>query len=257
MRNTEHHLFFTDRATPKRLHLEREEYHHAVSVLRLRDGQPFQATDGKGTIYTCRRLEEADDGGYAGIVSRRACVPPVPRVSLLVGMPARPAFERMLELVVPLGVARVVPTVCRACQEHWWKPKWDKLSSRFRKKMIEAMKQSLGGFLPELEKPVHLEEALKTEEGCCLVAEQDGASLRQTINEKQPDRVACVIGPPGGFTNEEREMLRTHGAIPVKLAHARLRTELAAVTLCAVLSQYSLETPSRYASSGAPPRRIQ
>jgi 16S rRNA (uracil1498-N3)-methyltransferase len=257
MRDPEHHLFFTHRVTPKRLHLDREEYHHAVSVLRIRGHQPFQVTDGKGSIFTCRRLEEVDDGGYAAIVSHRWCTPSVPRISLLVGLPARAAFERVLELVVPLGVAQIVPVVCRACQEHWWKPKWDKLSLRFRKKMIEAMKQSLGGFLPELAKPVPLAEALDRRANCCLVAQQEGTPLLRAVREKEPEEVACVIGPPGGFSDEERHMLRERGAVPVALAPTRLRTELASVVACAALTQYSISLSRGATSSGAPPGLIQ
>jgi 16S rRNA (uracil1498-N3)-methyltransferase len=48
-----------------------------------------------------------------------------------------------------------------------------------------------------------------------------------------------MVGPEGGFTEEEVRLAKTEGFIPIKLGQRILRTETAAITLIGIL-QYEL-----------------
>jgi 16S rRNA U1498 N3-methylase RsmE len=70
--------------------------------------------------------------------------------------------------------------------------------------------------------------------GALIVADQDGKSLSDA--EILPhNRISCLVGPPGGLSDGESEFLKSYAALPVttvKIASARLRSELAAAALC-------------------------
>jgi 16S rRNA U1498 N3-methylase RsmE len=53
-------------------------------------------------------------------------------------------------------------------------------------------------------------------------------------------KVSCLIGPPGGFSAEEKKTLESHTVLTVKIAQQRLRTELAAAVLCSRIMAASL-----------------
>ena len=156
MRDYRHFLFFTERIDPDRLYLDPAETRHAVAVLRRAKGDPFLATDGHGTIYECR-VESVVKKQLAGLIIGRT---EAPRHScslhMLIGLPERAAFERLITDLTALGVERITPLVCRHCQGGWWERDADgeRLSERFRSKMVVALKQSLYPYLPRLDPPL-------------------------------------------------------------------------------------------------------
>jgi RsmE family RNA methyltransferase len=111
--------------------------------------------------------------------------------------------------------------------------------------MVSGSKQSLGAWLPELTAPTEFDEALDTVRSFspkhCIVADADGMSPRSARDGlAAPMDTACFIGPPGGFSQNEKDGLKSSGFVFMKIAHTRLRTELAAVILCAQVLQTGL-----------------
>ena len=156
---------------------------------------------------------------------------------MLVGLPDRAAFETLIGDLTALGVSRITPLVCRYCQVGWWERSAGsgKLSDRFRSKMLAALKQSLYPHLPRLDPPLPFESISSAFSGNCLVA--DPAPGLQHFSEaldamrNQSPSFTCLVGPPGGLAPEESAVLKTLGAVFVKLAPTRLTTELAAAVL--------------------------
>ena len=60
-----------------------------------------------------------------------------------------------------------------------------------------------------------------------------------SLGEKSIDEVNVIVGPEGGFSEEEVEILREAGAQVVNLGNRILRTETAAITLTSII-QYEL-----------------
>lgn len=244
MRDYRHFLFFTEHIESDRLYLDAAETRHAVAVLRRAKGDPFIATDGHGIIYECR-IESIARQRCTGLIISRTVVPRYPcSLHMLVGLPDRAAFETCIGDLTALGVARITPLVCRYCQPGWWERSAgaEKLSERFRNKMIAALKQSLYPHLPRLDPPLPFEAIGSAFSGSCLVADPAGKTL---FSEVQDTPQTCLVGPPGGLAPEESAILKTLGAVFVKLAPTRLTTELAAAVLAGVIiSTRCTETPS-------------
>jgi len=237
MSDYRHFLFFTGHIESDRLYLDAAETRHAVAVLRRGQGDPFLATDGQGTVFECR-VESIVKKQITGLIMDRREVPRhACRLHLLAGVPERAAFETLITGLTALGVERITPLVCRHCQDGWWErdAEGERLSERFRKKMIVAMKQSLYPYLPRLDLPLLFESAGPMISGIAMAADPEGVPVAEVLNahaQTVAGIFSCLVGPPGGFAPEEHAALKSLGAAMVRLAPTRLTTELAAVVLC-------------------------
>ena len=242
MPSPDHNLFFASRVENGIVHLDNEESRHAMSVLRFSTGEIIQVTDGKGVIYECRipaesqGMEDALSRGTARhlqIVSTKQVPQSQCPVRMFIGICDRDRFEELAENCAALGADRVTPLVCRFCQKPWWSA-WDKQAPRINKKLVAGVKQSRNPWLPQLAEPTAFGDALsKIGPSLVIAAEADGTRFVDVIGKiKQATAVSCFVGPPGGFSPDELERLKTSGALFLSLSENRLRTELAAVVLC-------------------------
>lgn len=72
-----------------------------------------------------------------------------------------------------------------------------------------------------------------------LLCEKEGEHLRSALKGYSPQTIYAMVGPEGGFAEEEVERAKEAGFIPVKIGERILRTETAAITLVGIL-QYEL-----------------
>ncbi|MBN2188287.1 MAG: 16S rRNA (uracil(1498)-N(3))-methyltransferase [Chitinispirillaceae bacterium] len=235
MRDYRHFLFYAETIEADRVSLDVSETRHAAAALRRGPGDPFLATDGRGAVFECR-VESIAGKRIAGLIMDRREVPRhACRLRLFAGIPERVAFETLVTSLTALGVERITPLVCRHCQGAWWErdAEGERMSDRFRKKMIAAMKQSLYPHLPRLDPPMPFDAVGAAVSGACIVADPLGFPLAEVLNtDAREECFSCLVGPPGGFAPEELASLKALGAAGVQLAPTRLTTELAAVVLC-------------------------
>jgi 16S rRNA (uracil1498-N3)-methyltransferase len=236
-----HSLFFVSRIENNRAFFSDEERHHALSVLRKGLSGVIHATDGIGKIYECLLGEGVSDAEVAHIHKQPA---PLPKIHAFIGLPERDAFEEAITNLTALGIAKITPMVCLHCQQKWWLS-WEKYRLRFEKKMVAGIKQSLGAWLPELCAPMEFEKCMEFVKGVspeqCFVADAVGKGPRLVIGcGPALTEAICFIGPPGGFSQNEKDAFKAAGFVFVKIAATRLRTELASVALCSYLLSNSI-----------------
>jgi 16S rRNA (uracil1498-N3)-methyltransferase len=242
MYKEKHSLFFITPVSGNRALLTKEEYRHARLALRMENDVAVYATDGNGLIYKCTLGEQLNEGGEVEIIEAIPYKPIVPAVHLYVGFPEKEPFEEMLTSMAALGVARIVPVVCDYCQAPWWN-QWEKRLERMQRKMIAGIKQAHNPRLPDLCTPQSFHEASsmasKGPSGVVrVVADPGGAGIEKAFLGKGPvERIDCFIGPPGGFSPEELKRFSEGGFQFIKIAHYRLRTELAAMVTCSAVMQ--------------------
>lgn len=234
MRKSEHHLFYSQNLAEETVVLDESETRHAVSVLRLQSGENLHVSDGRGNVFECRYLAAENRKAQCRIVNRRFTPRTEPRVTLLIGLPDKDAFEIVLEHATALGVYRIVPLVMEHCRKPWWKS-WDKVQLRFSQKMIVSMKQCLYPYLPQLESPQDFSKIVGNFPGPIIAADQDGERFESVLPGTEGE-IAGLIGPPGGFSEREMDRLSEIDAKRVRISHHRLRTELAATLLAAGLT---------------------
>ncbi|KMQ50258.1 16S ribosomal RNA methyltransferase RsmE [Chitinispirillum alkaliphilum] len=232
----DHFLFFTQNIYSGTLVLNKSEKHHAVSVLRVSDGDPIRVTDGKGIIYECCVNSVEKDQLTCTILEKETISRTKPEITVAVGLPDRSEFEEILQTLTALGVRKILPLITENSRKPWW-DKWQKYKNRFEEKMVVSMKQCLYPYMPNLENPVTSTGIANYNSQLILIADQLGEPLRN-LEINGTDKVLCLIGPPGGFTHNEQDFFSVQGAVKVKLASNRLRTELAAITFCSQIAAF-------------------
>jgi len=157
-------------------------------------------------------------------------------VVLIQGLPKGDKLDWVLQKSTELGVSAVWPVVTARSVA---RPKPEALGTRhgrWQRIVEEAARQSGRAEVPEVAPLRSLDEALKA-----LVP---GMRLLVLDEEERSERlglaagdaaVAIVVGPEGGLTREEVDVLRAAGGVPVSLGPLVLRTETAGLAALAVL----------------------
>lgn len=219
-----------------------EEAHHILHVLRARDGERIRIFNGAG--------QEADavlrcppDGTppVLEIQDMRSAPQRTFEIILLQAILKGNRMEMLIEKATELGVGRIVPvTTARviprfdAAQARQKRERWERVA-------ISAAKQCGTPWLPVIESPITLKDAMQHTAGPVLLASlgDDTRPLAAVIDELRAGvlpAVTVIIGPEGDLTPDEIQGLLTAGALPVSLGSLTLRAETAAIYAVSALA---------------------
>ncbi len=206
------------------LTLEGAPANYLANVLRLGPGGQVKLFDD----HTGEWLAEITDAGRKRVTLRIASHlrdrETVPDLWLLFAPIKRGRIDWIAEKATELGVAKLVPVLTRRTIV-------DRVNAeRLRAHMIEAAEQCERTALPEIAEPQKLDGLLANwpaDRTLLFADEQGGAPLADTA---KPGPTAILIGPEGGFTEEEGARIR---ALPqakaVSLGPRILRADTAAL----------------------------
>lgn len=232
------------------LTLSPEESHHAAVALRLRSGQEVMLFDGAGR-EACGTIVSADRRGMrikAGPVTQRPfefCR----RLTLAVAMPRTHRQGYLIEKCTELRVAAIWPVLAErsvAGRRSDWVERWSR-------RAVEAAKQSGRAWVPTIETPRRAPELLERCGGFHALALSHSCSSAGAFSaflEARPEArsILVLVGPEGGWAPGEVAMFREAGAEPVTLGPSVLRTETAAVAVCAIAAALDSSTSPQCAS---------
>jgi len=239
MSRSDHFLFYSTEISEQVLVLGSDEVAHLTQVLRFSEGDEIVVTDGEGTIFDCRIEKMKRDRALCSILSSRTAQADFPAITLYVGVPDRDRIETLCEELPPLGVIKVIPVITQHCQKNWWDGRWDKCEERFGRKIIASIKQSHNPFAMTIDFPIPFADAIGSAKGTILYCDESGSSLASITHDPKPSEVSIFVGPPGGFSDQEKTVLATSGTA-IALGPWRLRTELAAVTAVSLVNQWRI-----------------
>lgn len=212
--------------------LEGDEARHLARVLRAKVGDTVVLFDGKGREWPARvvaigRDRVELDAGEPGIDAARPGV----RTTLAVALPKGDRQKWMVEKLTELGATRLVPLeTTRGVAEAT-----ASAQARLERVVIEACKQSGRNTLMEIAAGRGLDRLLaEVPAGACLViAHPGGMPLDAATVPPATTELIALVGPEGGFTDEELAAAERGGAIRVSLGPHILRVETAAIALAA------------------------
>ena len=230
--------FFVDEIQSGQAQIAGDDAHHLTRVLRVEPGQIFEISDNRNLYVAEVQVVRKDLVSFA-IRDQLEVSQPVVRISLLASLIRFERFEWLIEKATELGVESITP-VDAARSEKGLDRAAEKRAARWRKLAREASEQSRRVRLPEIHASVSLAGALAVEGDYRLMldeAEQAKpiACVLPKVRNKE-DRVALLVGPEGGWTDNERAGAATHGWTSVGLGSTILRTETAAIAGIAVIA---------------------
>jgi 16S rRNA (uracil1498-N3)-methyltransferase len=226
--------------SPGRVVLDSDESHHARNVLRLQPGDTVELFDRAGRVAAAH-VSELMPELTCEVTEVRAA-----QTGLLVhvasAVPKGDRADWMVEKLSELGVASWTPLRTARSVVH---PEGKSKLERWNRIAIESAKQSRRAGLMEIRELCAVERlrfdraaVLSTRDGAVPIARfrshVDGTDARLTL----------LIGPEGGWTDEELDALAARGVREASLTDTVLRIETAAVVSAAVVLCTSAESPS-------------
>ena len=191
--------------------------HHLFRVLRVRDGDVVTTTDGRGRWRVCRAVggDVAPDGDVRTVPDRSsACT-----VAFAIPKADRP--EWIVQKLTEIGVARIALLHTERSVVRWDADRADRHLVKLRRVAVEALEQSRGVWLPEIDGPLQASDVLPA----MAVAEPGGRPLARADS-------SLAIGPEGGWSPTELALAPDQ----VELSPTVLRVETAALVAGAMLT---------------------
>jgi 16S rRNA (uracil1498-N3)-methyltransferase len=217
-----------------RITLEGDDFHHLARVLRMREGEDCPAVDARGKRYRMLLVRMGKTGCEAELAPQEAAdasPPAAVEITLLQCLPKGRKIDLIVRQATEAGVARVIPlfsenSVVRPGQE-------EARRQRLQRIAREALQQSGSARMPEIEEPRSLASiaAGGAEWGTALLFHEQPlttTSLHRLL-AAGPRAVSMIIGPEGGLSGGEVQLLRAAGFTPVHLGGNVLRVETAAL----------------------------
>jgi 16S rRNA (uracil1498-N3)-methyltransferase len=252
--------------------LSENEAHHAIRVLRLRDGETVEAIDGKGnkSFVTLRirggspRLEYKEmDESLGRTRDTGSILPIVLEMAVLKG----DAMEWVVEKAVELGVQELVPVLTEYTVVQMKSKGPDSFRERWQKISDQALKQCGRLTRMEVKIPIALKELL-TQSAQSLASDKKQKMIRlwcdetgqleapylmdwlnhhfNSLSPEEYPQVRILVGPEGGWSASEREILLNETASSpiyrIDLGARVLRAETAAIFGMSVVTAHLSQT---------------
>jgi 16S rRNA (uracil1498-N3)-methyltransferase len=234
--------FFVDpsQIAASRAVIEGAEASHLKNVLRLTRGDTVCLLDGSGFEYRALIDRLLPGRVELSITGRKASAGVAPiRIDAAQGYLKDQKMDRVVRQLAELGVARFIPLISERAVVRPTASRSCFRRERWRKISIEALKQCRRGDLMSIEDIIDFKSLLETGRryGRCILFWEGGA---QALTVQQPTAaealsVLTVLGPEGGFSDQEAAAAEAAGFWIVKLGPRILRAETAAVAACAIV----------------------
>ena len=217
------------------LTIEDDESKHILRVLRKSEGELIWVADGVDRAYEAviRSIHPQSVECEILSVHERLNEPEI-EVSLAVAVLKNPSrMEWLIEKGTELGIRRFIPvatsrSVAQSSKENRWK-----------KIALSAMKQSGRCYLPQIYPLTEMDSVISHASVFDLKVipyenTDEALFIAEALRHRQkPTSALIVIGPEGGFTEEEIHAAERGGFVQVSLGKRRLRTETAALVASA------------------------
>lgn len=207
--------------------LKGQEAKHAAKVLRKSAGEKIFVTDGRGNRYTGRIESAGKNELRASIIERTQFKKPKREIELCLGLiRKRDRLEFAIEKATELGVSQI--HLFRADHSEPFKVRLNRAEAAVE----SAMKQSLRVFLPQIMLYNSLDELLETDmDRVTLIQADPEGEYEVNTNQTEDKRILLIVGPEGGLSDRESDLLKSKKATKLSLGDYRLRAETAAVII--------------------------
>lgn len=228
------------------LELKGEDFHYLCHVIRKKAGDMFPGLDKTGNQWKITIERITKESCILYLESVKAKKTDTVEITLVQCLPKGKKMDLIIRQAVEAGVKRIIPILSdHAVPKFDNKKDIDKKRQRWEKIAVEAMQQSGSKIIPEINSPVKMDELPSMRDGrgmgfFCHQIKIDDNSFHKYLNESI-DQVYIVIGPEGGLSNREVELLKKSGFRSIFLGNNILRAETAALYATAAINVILLE----------------
>jgi 16S rRNA (uracil1498-N3)-methyltransferase len=199
--------------------------HYLLNVMRMKSGAPILLFDNRSGEWLASVADVGKRSLTVCIEHQTRPIEQVPDLWLCFAPVKKARLDWIIEKATELGVARLQPVITERTIVERVK------RERLEAQVIEACEQCGRTALPVLGAPLKLVQLLADWPAgrALLFADEAGGVPMSTITAPAP--AAILVGPEGGFTARERDLLLSHAAVRrIALGPRILRAETAAIT---------------------------
>lgn len=210
--------------------LPEQESQHCIKVMRMKEGDRIDVTDGKGYVYECVIVQPHPKKCIVAILSE-IHRPKSWHFNLQVAFAPTKSNDRtewFVEKATEIGIDRFTPISCRYSERKELK------TDRLQRVAVSAMKQSQQALLPITDGMTAFEKFIEQPfDGRKFIAHCHRGEKESLSNlYERGENALIIIGPEGDFSEEEVQHAIEKGFEPVTLGENRLRTETASLVAC-------------------------
>ena len=206
------------------------EAHHALHVVRLRPGDTALLFDGSGAEFRARLAASGSRRATFEVIARsEPDREPDIAVAVACAVPRGKRADFLVEKCCELGAAEFIPLWCaRSVVDP--RVRADNHLAKWRRTAVEASKQSNRTRLTEIQPPVEFADVVgMTDNYASAWICRPGCHAPDPAAPCGHGRHLLVVGPEGGFSDEEAELACHAGFAPLSLGRTVLRVETAAI----------------------------
>lgn len=223
------------------VHLSKEDEHHVCHVMRMKKGDEIEVVD-NAHLFLCR-IDSFNPLTISVIHEIANDVEIKEDITLLFALTKGDKIDLVLQKATELGVKRVALIESERTVVNYEGKDIDKKLERFKKIMKEASEQSHRLIVPELLGIYNLKNfpANLLSDLNYVAYEKDANHIDEAFQGLEKGKsISILIGPEGGFSEQEINHLTKQGFIRTSLGKRILRAETAAIYALSVIG-YLLE----------------
>lgn len=236
--------FFLSAPLATEIIIDGDDFRHISKVLRMQAGEKCIVVDPAGQSAVASITNITSDKVYLGLTTIiEEDKEPSVKVILVQGLPKSDKMEFIIQKAVELGVYEIIPLAADRSVVKYSREKAASRIERWQKIAAEAAKQCQRSIIPQVMDIQDLDTviaALQDKAEIIMLYEREiSTSLSKILSSSKAGLIALLIGPEGGFSDEEVVLASQRGARVVTMGPRILRTETAAIAaLSAVMYAY-------------------
>lgn len=212
---------------------------HHVHVLRLQAGAELCLFNGDGGEYLAQLTEVGKRSASAAIkafVERDVELPF--EITLAQALPEASKMDWIIEKAVEMGVAAIQPLAAQRCVVRLAGERVEKRLAHWQAVIVAASEQSGRNRLARLGAPDDFTRWIGQHDlhRRVLLTPRATESLAGWARHQPPQAISLVIGPEGGYTEQEEDSAIARGALALSMGPRILRTETAGIAAVAALN---------------------
>jgi len=213
---------------------------HLIRVLRARVGQEFDIV--AAGVARLGSVASIADGRVEFKLGEEIRSSTTANLTLLLSIFKFDRMEWAIEKCTELGVSKIFPLIARRTETHLASAAAKRVE-RWRRIAMQASEQSRRISPPEITNPIELREAaaLPGNPRIVLAESEQETRLRDLIHPGEVADTLLAIGPEGGWTQDELDLLSNNGWISATLGPTILRAETAAIVATALAMSFLSE----------------
>ncbi len=205
------------------------ELYHLKNVLRKKRGDSIEVFNGKGSLFSGKIESINKSKAIVKITKEILKERPSTNIIIAPSLLKKKTMNLMIEKLTEMGVNKIQPVIfarTEAVYSNSLISKWEKLA-------IESLKVNGNLWVTDINPPCSVKELILSS------SEIKNKILLDIEGEKAYfkgiGQFVCVIGPPGGFTSEERKLFTKSGFIPININESVMKVETAAFSTVSIL----------------------